>query len=293
MNDRSSSSPTRPLATYFLLTYAISWGLILAFLAARGFRFTELSLADGLVILLCMLAGPSVSGLLLTWRLEGRSGLAALAKRARRWRVESRWLALALGTNPLVYLLILSTLVTLVSPVYAPGFQPIGLVIGLVAGCIEEIGWTGFATPRLLSRWSPLRAGLALGLTWATWHALADFTGNSSTLGGQWLPYFLIYWVATLTAYRVLMTFVYAHTRSLLVAMLMHASYTGWQYALSPGTTGDQSLVWQVPLAVALIAIAAVVALREGRTWMATKPPTAISMAHRPGHEFVHDIRRK
>jgi membrane protease YdiL (CAAX protease family) len=258
-----ASSPVRPLVAFFGLAYAISWGLILGLLASKGFRFSDISLGDGFVIFLCMLAGPSLGGLLLTWRLDGRRGLAEVAERAWRWRVRPRWLAMALGTNPVVYLAILGTLAILVSPAFAPGFQPIGLVIGLLAGGVEELGWTGFATPRLLSRWTPLRAGLTLGLVWATWHALADFTGNSATMGGQWLPYFFIYWIVTLTAYRVLMTFVYAHTRSLLVAMVMHASYTGWQFALSPGTSGDQSFIWQALLAIAFVAIATVVALRE------------------------------
>jgi uncharacterized protein len=260
-----TSSPVRPLVAYSALAYAISWGLILTFLASKGFRFADISLGDGFVIFLCMLAGPSVSGLLLTWRLDGRRGLAEMAERARRWRVQPRWLVVALGTNLVVYLAVLGTLAVLVSPHFVPGFQPIGLVIGLMAGGLEELGWTGFATPRLLSRWSPLRAGLALGLVWATWHALADFTGNGAAMGGQWLPYFLVYWVVTLTAYRVLMTFVYAHTRSLLIAMLMHASYTGWQFTLSPGTSGDQSFIWQVLLAITFVAIATLVAVRDHR----------------------------
>ena len=268
MDTRATPSPIRPLIAYVLLTYAITWGLILTFLASKDFRFADISLADGFVMFLCMLAGPSLSGLLLTWRLEGRSGLAEMAGRARRWHVAPAWLAVALGTNPLVFLVILLSLAVLVSPVNAPGFQPIGLVIGLMAGCIEELGWTGFATPRLLSRWSALRAGVVLGLIWATWHALADFAGNSDAMGAQWLPYFLVYWIVTLTAYRVLMTFVYAHTRSLLVAMLMHASYTGWQFTLSPGTSGDQSFVWQALLAIAFVSIAVVAVVRENPVWM-------------------------
>ena len=260
-----TSSPVRPLIAYFALTYAISWGLIFTFLASMGFRFSDMSLGDAFVIFLCMLAGPSLSGLLLTWRLDGRRGLAEVAERARRWRVQRGWLAVAIGTNPVVYLAILGTLAIFVSPAFAPGFQPIGLVIGLMAGGIEELGWTGFATPRLLSRWSPLRGGIALGLIWASWHAFADFTGNGAAMGDRWLLYFLVYWIVTLTAYRVLMTFVYAHTRSLLVAMLMHASYTGWQFTLSPGTSGDQTFIWQALLAIAFVAIATVMAVRERR----------------------------
>lgn len=265
MDTHAAPSPIRPLIAFFALAYVITWGLLLSFLASKGFQFAALSLSDALVMVLCMLAGPSLSGLLLTWRLDGRRGLVELTQRARRWRVPPSWLAIALGTNPVVLLTILLTLTVLVSPVFAPGFQPIGLLIGLIAGGIEEVGWTGFATPRLLSSWSPLRAGIALGLTWATWHALADYAGNIDALGAGWLPYFLVYWVVTLTAYRVLMTFVYAHTRSLLVAMLMHASYTGWQLTLSPGTSGAQSLIWQALLALAFVAIAAAVAVRERR----------------------------
>ena len=275
MESRSSSSSFGPVVAFILLTYAITWGLILTFLASKGFRLADISLADGFVMLLCMLAGPSLSGLLLTWRLEGRRGLAKMAERARRWRVQPAWLAVALGTNPVVYLLILVSLTVLVSAAFAPGFQPIGLVIGLMAGCIEELGWTGFATPRLLSRWSTLRAGIVLGLIWATWHGLADFAGNSDDMGAQWLPYFLVYWMVTLTAYRVLMTFVYTHTRSLLVAMLMHASYTGWQFTLSPGTTGQQSLVWQALLAIAFVSIAVLMAARE-RTARTTMRPSGL-----------------
>jgi uncharacterized protein len=268
MDARINRSPARPVIAFVALAYVISWGLILAFLASKGFRLTDISQADGFVIFLCMLAGPSLSALLLTWRLEGRRGLAAMAERARRWRVRPTWLAVALGTNPVATATILVTLALLVSPVYAPGFQPIGLVIGLIAGGIEELGWTGFATPRLLSRLSPTRAGLVLGLIWATWHGLADFAGNSNSMGDVWLPYFLVYWVVTLTAYRVLMTFVYAHTRSLLVAMLMHASYTGWQLTLYPATSSEQSLLWQALLAIAFVTIAALVAVRERPAWI-------------------------
>lgn len=141
-----------------------------------------------------------------------------------RWRVGGRWYAVALLANPLLLAAILWALSALVSPAYAPGFQAIGLFIGLVAGYFEEIGWTGFATPRLLKRNTPLKAGLMLGLTWALWHMLADFSGNIHALGTSWPLSFAIYWILPLTAYRILMTWVYANTRSVLVAQLMHAA---------------------------------------------------------------------
>ena len=61
------------------------------------------------------------------------------------------------------------------------------------------------------------------------------------------------------------MTWVYGNTRSVLVAQLMHASYTGWQYAFSPATSFDQNLVWQALFALGLWALVGLVAISERR----------------------------
>jgi len=73
-------------------------------------------------------------------------------------------------------------------------------VIGLSAGTFEEIGWTGFATRRLLKRWRPFVAGLTLGLVRAVWHVLVDFRQNFGTMGVAWLLEFAVLYLATLTA---------------------------------------------------------------------------------------------
>ena len=137
-----------------------------------------------------------------------------------------------------------------------------------MAGLFEEIGWTGFATPRLLHRVSPLAAGLVLGLIWASWHGLADFTGNIAAKGSEgWIVWFVTYWLIPLTGYRVLMTLVYTHTNSVLVAMAMHASWTGWQFFLSPAaTTQEQDVVWHLLLSAGIWAVGLVVVVRSRAT---------------------------
>lgn len=105
-----------------------------------------------------------------------------------------------------------------------------------------------------------MKAGLILGLLWSLWHMLADYSGNISTLGSSWPLSFFIYWVLSLTAYRILMTWVYANTRSVLLAQLMHASYTGWQFTFNPATSFSQNLLWQGLFAVGLWALVALVA---------------------------------
>ncbi|WP_017607369.1 CPBP family intramembrane glutamic endopeptidase [Nocardiopsis xinjiangensis] len=45
------------------------------------------------------------------------------------------------------------------------------LAIALAGGGNEELGWRGFAQPRLQGALPPLAANLVLGMVWAVWHA--------------------------------------------------------------------------------------------------------------------------
>lgn len=254
-----------PLLSYFALTYGITWCSLLLFLASRQFQLATLQTQDGFIMFLLMLAGPSVSGLTLSMVLDKRPGWTEVWAGLTRWRVGWRWYGVALLTVPVLTLAILWGLSSSVSPTYAPNFQWIGVVAGLLAGGFEELGWTGFATPRLLRKHNALIAGFSLGLIWAVWHLLADFSSHISTMSwGEWAGWFAVFWILPLTAYRILTTWVYTKTRSLLVAQLMHASYTGWLVTLSPETSGQ--LVWQTIFAVALWILVAIVMLRQRHT---------------------------
>jgi membrane protease YdiL (CAAX protease family) len=260
---RKDALRRHPLISYFALAFVISWGGIGTILAATGFDLAAPQpLATGLIFI-AMLLGPSVSGLILTAVLEGRAGLGRLVSRTLHWRAGVRWYAVALLTVPLILLAILWSMSALVASAFAPHFQWMLLAVGLVAGGVEEIGWTGFATPRLLARSRVGVAGMRLGLIWALWHALVAFLFSIAAMGNAWIVSFAIVYVATLTPYRILMTWVYANTQSVLLAMLMHAGYTGWLLVLFPSTSPAQSLMWQSAFAAALWIAAAMVMLRH------------------------------
>lgn len=141
-----------PLTSYFVLAYGISWGGILILLGTRGFDLGALPSIDTGLMFAMMLLGPSASGLTLTALLDGRGGLHRLWSNLTRWRVGLRWYAIASLTAPMLLLGILGPLGAVVAPAFAPRFQWPLFAVGLVAGSFEEIGWTGFATPRLLAR---------------------------------------------------------------------------------------------------------------------------------------------
>lgn len=248
-----------PLLGYFALTFGISWGGILIVLMATGFDLPAPQPAELALISLLMLLGPSVSGLSLIAILDGRAGLRELWARLIRCKVGAWWFVVALLTIPTILLTILLFLSAALDPAFAPRFQWALFAVGLLAGSFEEIGWTGFATPRLLARHSLGSAGLSLGLLWALWHLLADFRYYIDVMGAAWLLEFAIVYLATLTPFRMLMTWVYSKTQSLLVATLMHASFTGWLLALFPATSLTQNLLWQSAFALTLWGMAAVV----------------------------------
>jgi membrane protease YdiL (CAAX protease family) len=260
-----------PLLGYFALAYGISWGGILIVLSVTGFNLVELRPVDTGLIFVAMLLGPSIGGLALTALLEGRVGLRRLSTSLARWRVSGCWYAVALLTMPCLLFAILWPLGTFVAPGFAPRFEWPLFAIGLIAGGFEEIGWTGFVTPRLLAQMRLFTAGLTLGLVWALWHVLVDFRQNFDTMGIAWLLEFAVLYVAALTAYRLLMTWVYANSKSLLLAVLMHASYTGWLLVLFPSTSFAQGLLWQTALAAGLWIVVAVVHRRSAHRGSAVR----------------------
>ncbi len=253
----------RPLRGYVLLAFGLSWGGILLILVATGFDLAPMGPWETGGVAALMLLGPSLAGLVMTMLLEGRAGLRAMLARLRTWRVGLVWYAVALLTVPLLLLGTLGGFGALADPAFAPRFQWWLFAAGLIAGLFEEIGWTGFATPRLLARHRLGRAGLWLGAVWALWHLLVDFRYNAGTMGGAWLLEFAIVYLATLTPYRILMMWVYAKTQSLLLAMLMHASFTGWLLVLDPGTSFAQGLLWQAVFAAMLWLTVALVLTRD------------------------------
>jgi membrane protease YdiL (CAAX protease family) len=223
--------------TYYVLTFAISWGGFLL-VAGRGLVAGTNWQADPMFLpaVLVMIAGPSVAGLLLTGLVAGRAGYRELLARLLRWRVGWRWYAVALPTAPLVAAAVPFAL-SVASPVFlraivAAEDKAAVLLAGITVGLstlLEELGWTGFATPRLRLRHGVFTTGIVMGVLWGVWHSLTTVwiaaTSAAAVPPDLFLTLYFLSAVASLTAYRLLMVWVYDRTQSLLVAWLMHASY--------------------------------------------------------------------
>jgi membrane protease YdiL (CAAX protease family) len=207
----------------------------------------------------------------LTGLVYGRAGFRELFARMTRWRVGARWYAVAFLTVPLLVTTVLLAL-SLTSPAFLPGilttsdkaaFLLSGIVAGLIVGIFEEIGWTGFATPRLLAHHGVLATGIIVGVLWGAWHFLVFFWGGATSSGTLPLAlYLFVLLFSILPAYRVLMVWVYDRTESLLVAILMHASLLASQFVIIPlSLVGVATVTLDLVFTAVLWAVVAAVAV--------------------------------
>ncbi|HSF15994.1 MAG TPA: CPBP family intramembrane glutamic endopeptidase [Vicinamibacteria bacterium] len=270
-----------PIAAYFALTFAISWGGLLALGGLRGMSADTWQSDPRLpLFFVAMLAGPSVAGLLLTSIVSGRAGLRNLLTRQLRWRIGARWYLVALLAAPVSFMAVHVAL-SLASPAFLPSIVTVsdrvsllvfGITGAIAVGLLEELGWTGFAISTLRRRYGAVATALIVGIPWGAWHLLTNdiwiattYSGSLSvglfvTLNGLSLV------VGQLPAYRVLMVWVYDRTGSLLIATLMHASLSACTFVLGPEKVAGLALVaYNFALAAAWWIVVAIVAGTTGK----------------------------
>jgi membrane protease YdiL (CAAX protease family) len=233
-----------PVVAYFVLTFALSWSGALAVAAPHLIHRETLPKIIGLLMFPAMLLGPSLVGMLLARTVDGKSGLRLLLSQIFRVRVSARWYA-ALLIPPLLVLTVLLLLERFVSSIYAPNRFWLGILFGVPAGFLEEIGWSGYAFPKMRSHNDALTPSILLGLLWGLWHLpVVDYLGTATPHGAYRLPFFFVF-TAAMTAMRVIIAWIYTNTKSVFLAQLMHVSSTGSLVVFSPSrVTAGQEVLW-------------------------------------------------
>jgi uncharacterized protein len=180
--------------------------------------------AGGPVFLLGVFA-PGLVSLAFTAGTEGRAGVMRLFARVGHWRVGARWYAFAVGYFAAIKLA--AAVVHRVATNEWPRFGDApwalmfaGIMVSTWVQAGEELGWRGYALPRLAARMGVGGASVVLGAVWGLWHLpLFLLPGSGST--GQSFPAYLL----QTTALSVAFAWLYWKTGgSLLLVMLLHAS---------------------------------------------------------------------
>jgi hypothetical protein len=221
MSQRSRPRIHRLAVTaFYLLAFLLSWLVwgaqiaqqhgLLAFHVPQKLAFFGVTTAAFVV--------ASISG--------GRAGVLDLLRRMVRWRVPVRVYALAILVPALIAIVATGVHDLLGGALVLGSAAPLGAsVLYLVTNTpfmvlTEEVGWRGFALPRLQNGRNALAASVVVGALWGLWHLPLFFIADAPQAS-----YPLVAFLLAATAQGVIMTWIVNRARgSVLVAGLAHAA---------------------------------------------------------------------
>jgi uncharacterized protein len=263
-------NPMRELTVFVVAAFAGAW--IVGGIAYVGLDLGEAGLGAGVLMV-------AVAALVLTYRDEG--SVRPMIRQIVSWRLGVRWYAVAL-VLPAALVAVALSLASLAGGesigTDAPALATVltlPLYI-LVLGGPEELGWRGYALPRLQARFTALPATLMLAAIWMAWHLPVLLVPNLLFDTLPIAPYFVIG-----VASSVVYTWLYNSTGgSVLMAMVLHGS-------------GNLALLWMPSSTVTWAALAAgwvVVAL--GVVVASGPVDLARGKRHRVGYEDARHVSR-
>ena len=229
--NQPDSASKANLAGFFILTYLISWGVLIPEIFDLPF-----DLPTPLLILVGF--GPAFAALILAAKEGGWQGVSALLGRLKIARISWGWYVTvlfgpfilffaALGIGALLGIEIDLSEPAILNTIPMENGNVLILVIPafiylFVTLLGEEIGWRGYALPRMLSNQSELAASVLLGLLWGVWHLPMAFAPSLqaaiSSLSKGWF-------MVDIIAMSIIFTWIFVNTQgSLLIAVLLHTS---------------------------------------------------------------------
>jgi len=165
-----------PVVWFYILAFAISWpGWLPMVASSRGIAPFDHPLFQ--VLLLLPAIGPALAAVIVTAANDGKAGIDRLFRPLGQWRVGAVWLMIAV-IAPALFLLagkIVTQALGLSATTASPGDHIVGMaiatfVMSLFSNTWEEVGWRGFALPRLQKNYNALVATLVVGVLWGLWH---------------------------------------------------------------------------------------------------------------------------
>ena len=208
----------------------------------------------------------------MTYFIDGKNGVKALFKRLIQWRVKILWwiigfyiwwiiasiIAIIFNLKPIQDI----TLGFVLSLINIPGMifiVQLPLLIGMFG---EELGWRGFALPKLLAKYDPIVSSLILALPWVFWHTpLAIF---QEWRGNLPIETFVFNYLIVVFPLTLIFTWFFQKTKgSVLLAIILHKSFnlTFNAYSSALGLDENADIVISDNRTIALWVIAIIIAI--------------------------------
>ena len=256
---RDSLLARYPLVSFFLFSFVLTWGYF-------WLIFAPLRLPNSLIALGGF--APAISAFLVLAMTSGKPGFLRLIRSIVHWRVGVGWYLLALLGIPVLNFLAFLVIPGRIADFTTPDSQllqlylteiAINLTIG-IAPLWEEIGWRGFALPRVQTLYGPVVGTLILGALWGLWHLPFFFgplalTGPEATVASATIA--LVEFSIGLIGLSVVMTWVLNNCGgSTLLAILIHVAFDSSGialFALFPSTPPYYLPVSYQTLGIAII----------------------------------------
>jgi CAAX protease family protein len=152
-------------AAFFVVTYVVTALLWLPAIRSGEPLAVVMQGREALPIVVATVV-PSLVAIVLTGVERRWRGIRELLAQVGRWRFGVGWYAVAIFLSPVVWAVSLA-----IGRILGAGTPEVQLdVLIPLAALGEELGWRGYALPRLQRRMRPLATSLLIGVLWAGWH---------------------------------------------------------------------------------------------------------------------------
>ncbi len=219
-----------PVIVFYLLAFLFSWlGWVPQMLYARGlvpFSSPLFSLLGGV--------GPTLAAVVVILALREKDGIRNLFGPLLKLRASPWWYLFVF-----IFWFVAAGIALGIGALFGQPLPEIGgfpwwsllpvFVTMLLSNVWEEIGWRGFALPRLQEKYTDLAIVFIMGLLWSLWHLPLMLDPSSPMSGLPW--YGEIIFSLSLT---VIYTWLYQNTgRSLFFVSVFHAMSNTVAFALA------------------------------------------------------------
>jgi uncharacterized protein len=222
----------RALVLFFVLAFTFAWVFwtIPILIKAGVYKDSDLSSLFGLGV-----AAPILAATATALISNGKEGIKSLYSRFFVKKIPFIWYLLAVALPMLFSFLtiVVYGIITNQAERILEFFFPLNflnsILFLIVFATFEEVGWRGFALPRIREKHNAVSSALILGLIWSLWHLPKLISeGMTDVLS-----------IITLSIFGLLLSifisWIYENTGgSIFIAILIHASANAAIYCISP-----------------------------------------------------------
>jgi len=223
-----SSIKKFPLIVFFGLAFLVAVPLFLLATPDKPVSIVFVFLLGGSYV-------PAIAALLVVRLVQDPQLSASFRKYVFTWKVNIKWYLIAALIPTLLWFFMIALGVNGIETESVNWTSLLAFPVIFVTNWGEEIGWRGFALPKLLKSKNPLVASLLLGFIWGCFHIPLYWQRSG----------FAAIFLFLAMALSIIITWLFLRTRgSVLIATMFHAVFNAWSQAVLPGEGAESIMLW-------------------------------------------------